>query len=146
MTYDTKECFRTRLKTRSAHGEHSWCSQVQAWYKPEHTVSANGTHIRLFGDKRTHICLLSPSFDCTVAMTKSQNHSTRRTRHWDNSCSCHVWHKQSYSKKIKATYDLGEMEYLSIEKPASARYHQCYSETGRIASALRSYAHYVREY
>ena len=49
-------------------------------------------------------------------MTKPQKHSN--TGHWDNSRSYHVWHKQSYSKKIKATYDLGEMEDLSIEKPA----------------------------
>ena len=106
---------------------------VQAWTRGKHQTVCT----YLLGQRQTvcNICLFSPSLDCTVAMTSRRN--IPLPGHWDNSSSYYVKHTQSYSKTIKATYDLGEMEYLSIEKSARTRYHQCYSETGRIASALK---------
>ena len=81
VTYDTKECFRTRLKTRSTHGEYSWWSQVQAWYKPGHAVSAKRyAHMLVWtAPNSTHICLFSPSLDCTVAMMSRRNIPLRVT-------------------------------------------------------------------
>ena len=78
-------------------------------------------------------------------MTKPQNRSHNRVLGWLSQL-INVWHKQSYPKKIKATYDLGAMEDLSIENLPAHGTSKCHSETGRIASASRSNVPYVREY
>ena len=105
---------------------------VQAWTRGKRQTVHAYACLAQRQTVRTY-AYVSPSLDCTVAMTSRRNIPLPVTG--ITLAAITVKHTQSYSKTIKATYDLGEMD-TSQSKNLPA-----HGTTNAIAKLVESHQH-----